>query len=127
MGKVTTILPDTCMFIDVFRIKIDLERNLGELLGGFRISVARCVLDELVRLAATDPQARVALAYARRFPLLETTGSGDDALIEAAARETAIIATADRELRARARARKMTVIFPRSGGRRAVEPSSAGI
>ncbi len=91
-----------------FQFKVNIDRELKRLFGDLPVFVPSSVLGELAR--SPEPEAKAALALARRYPIAETELSGDDAVLEIAVRRSAAVVTNDKELIARLRERKVPVI-----------------
>ncbi|HKN07594.1 MAG TPA: hypothetical protein VJ021_08380 [Thermoplasmata archaeon] len=96
------------------RTRFPLESEVDRLRPGARIVVPSSVIYELERLVTRGvPDARTALALARRFPVLPVSGRGDAAVLDAAVRHRAWVVTADRSLAERLRSRGINVLVPR--------------
>lgn len=91
-----------------FQFKINLDKELKRLFGDLPVFVPSSVLGELSR--ALDPNAKAALALARKYSIVETELRGDEAVLEVALRRDAAVVTNDKELIARLRAEKLPVI-----------------
>ena len=108
------VFVDTNALFLPFTRRFPLEREVYRLLEWARIEVPQSVLGELDRLVARGrPNARVARAYADRFPVVPTDLKGDAALETLARDHGGVILTADGELRRRLVAKGMKVLFPR--------------
>lgn len=95
------------------RLRLDLAAQLSEAAPGWEPVVPTSVLRELEGLGATR-HAREARAIAERFRLLDVPGSGDRAVLDAAAaRAGRAVVTNDRALRRRLRERGVPVIYLR--------------
>ena len=68
---------------------------------------------ELRAMLASMREARAALKLADRYETLSTSGTGDDAIIELAIREGAVVVTADRDLIERLKEAGLRVLRPR--------------
>ena len=58
--------------------------------------------------------AKAALMLARKYEIVQTGGTGDDAVVEAAIRFNAYVLTNDKELRRRLRTLNIPIIYLRS-------------
>lgn len=94
---------------------IDLENAIPSSLGAYTIFVPGSVTEELSRLGEKSPDARLALAYSRKFKSIRTTLPGDDGVIEAASPPGSVIVTSDRELIRRTRGLGIGILTIRGG------------
>ncbi len=108
------MLVDANALFLVARTGFPLEREVRGLVEGAQLAVPSSVVDELDRLVARRVLgADLARALARRFPTFPAPGVGDDAILDAAARDRSLVVTADRVLAERLRLRGLTVLVPR--------------
>jgi len=93
-----------------FGINIDLE--LGRLVPGCEPVVPSSVIAELwaVLDKTSDPHAKAAIELAKKYRLVDSHGTGDSAVLDAAISLRAVVVTNDRGLRARARAEGLDVV-----------------
>lgn len=91
-----------------FQFKIHIDRELKRLFGETPVFVPSSVLGELHN--STDKNSKAALALARKYQIVETELSGDDAVIDVAERRSASVLTNDRELIRRLRSRRIPVV-----------------
>lgn len=91
-----------------FQFKLNLDKELKRLFGDLPVFVPSSVLGELSR--TLDPNSKAALALARKYSIVETELSGDEAVIDVALRRDAAVVTNDKELIARLRSEKLPVI-----------------
>ena len=84
-----------------FQFPINLDLELGRLLGRFELVVPSTVIAELERVAAErrSPEARAALRLAARYRMHGIEGAGDDAVLAAAIQLGAVLLTNDAGLR----------------------------
>lgn len=108
-----TVVLDTNALLMPFEIRINLDIALRDLLGDARCVVPGPLVGELKHL--DHKFSKAALELARRYDIVQTEASGDDAVIEAALSLKAYILTNDKELRARARIHGIPLIYLRSG------------
>ncbi len=97
------------------RITEEVERLFP---AGARVLVAesgRAELDGLVQRGVRH--ARAARELAERYEVFPVPGRGDSGLLAAAAGSNTVVATADRALQARLRARGVAVLVPRDRAR----------
>ena len=78
------VLLDTNALFMPFQLGLDLEGEIERVLGRCRVAVPRVALAELGAMADSVRDGRAALQLARRFEVVETTGLGDDAVVDAA-------------------------------------------
>ncbi len=109
----TLVVLDTNALILPFELGLDLLSEIERELGRCRVVVPEAVLAELRSMAADVPDARAALRYAQRFESVPTEGRGDEAVLELAVRERAVVVTADRALLERLRAAGLRALRPR--------------
>lgn len=91
-----------------FQFKLNIDSELRRLLGDLPVLVPSSVLGELCR--STDPNAKGALALARKYRIVETDLKGDEAVVKVAEEHRAAVLTNDRALIERLRARRIPVI-----------------
>ena len=102
-----------------FEIKMNLDLALRDLLGEVRIVVPGPLIGELKHL--DHRYAKAALTLARKYEIIPTEYSGDNAVIELAARTGGYVLTNDKELRRRLRKESVPIIFLRSGTHLAID------
>ncbi len=107
------VLLDTNALLMPFKLGMDLEGEIERALGRCRIAVPEAVMVELRSMPITMREARAALQLAGRFETLPTAGTGDDAILELARREGAVVVTGDRDLIERLRGAGLRVLRPR--------------
>jgi len=107
-----TVVLDTNALLMPFEIKLNLDLELKGLLGDFRCVVPGPLIGELKHL--DHKYAKAALQLARKYDIIQTTHSGDEAVIEAAIATGGYILTNDKKLRLAARNQKIPLIFLRS-------------
>ena len=113
------VLLDANALLSAVRLRIDLARELMAVAPGWKPVVPSSVLAELANLAQTR-HAAGAREFARRFPTLQTDGTGDRAILAASTGAPGrAVLTNDRKLRASLRGAGVTVLYIR--GRRKVE------
>jgi len=91
-----------------FQFKLNLDKELKRLFGDIPVFVPSSVLGELHN--TTDKNSKAALALARKYSIVETELSGDDAVLAIAEQREAAVLTNDRELIARLRELRIPVI-----------------
>ena len=91
-----------------FQFKVNLDKELNRLFGELPVFVPSSVIGELAR--SIDQEAKSALALARKYKIVETELSGDDAVMDIAVQRSAAVVTNDKELIARLRKKKVPVI-----------------
>ena len=108
-----TVVLDTNALLMPFEIRINLDLALRDLLGDVRCVVPGPLIGELKHL--DHKFAKAALELARKYEIVQTTLSGDDAVIETAISTQGYILTNDKDLRVRAREQEIPLIYLRSG------------
>lgn len=114
-----TVVLDTNALLMPFEIRINLDLALQDLLGEVRIVVPGPLVGELKHLDHKFSGA--ALALARKYEIIPTEATGDNAVVELAKRENAYVLTNDKELRRRLRREKVPLIYLRSGTHLTIE------
>ena len=106
------VVLDTNALLMPFEIRINLDLAVASLLGEVRMVVPGPMIGELKNL--DNKYAKVALSLARKYEIIHTETSGDDAIVEAAVRLDAYVLTNDKELKRRLRALQIPLIYLRS-------------
>jgi rRNA-processing protein FCF1 len=114
-----TVVLDTNALLMPFEVKINLDLALRKLLGDVKCVVPGPLIGEIKRL--DHKFSKAALELARRYEIVQTTLSGDDAVIEIALLTGGYILTNDKDLRTRAREQEIPLIYLRSGTHLIVE------
>lgn len=119
-----SVVLDTNAAMMPFQFRLNLDEELGRLLGAYRIIVPSRVLHELKALARTKPKARAALALVRRrgYRVVPVEGKGDDAVVQLAVQERAVVLTNDGALRRALREAHVPTIYLRSRRHLVLEP-----
>jgi uncharacterized protein len=115
------VLLDTNAILMPFQFRIHLDSELQRLLGSVDVAVPGPVLAELQVLAENDRTARAALQLAGKYRTIEAPGSADDALLDIAKAQGAVVVTLDQPLLDRLRKENLPRIFLRSRSHLAVE------
>ena len=92
------VLLDANALLMPFQFRVNLDREIQRLLGDADVAVPKPVLTELEFLAERDREARAGLRLARRYRMIDATGSADDALLDLAATLRAVVVTNDQPL-----------------------------
>ena len=108
------VLLDTNALLMPFQFRLNLETELTRLMGSADIAIPSPVQTELELLAVRDRNAKAALRLARRYRVIEASGSADDALLDLGASHRAVVVTNDQPLLDRLRAASIPRIFLRS-------------
>jgi len=114
-----TVVLDTNAILMPFEIRMNLDIAIANLIGDARIVVPGPLIGELKHLK--HKFANAALELARKYEIIQTVSSGDDAVVEAAMATKGYVLTNDKELRARLRKMKVPMIYLRSGTHLIVE------
>ena len=115
-----TVVLDTNALLMPFEIKMNLDLALRDLLGEARIVVPGALVGELKHVK--HRYAKAALALARKYEIIPTEYSGDDAVVEVAFKTGGYVLTNDKELRRRLRKEGVPIIFLRSSTHLAIDP-----
>ena len=103
-----SIVLDANALLMPFQFKVNIDKELKRLFGEVPVFVPSSVLGELAN--TTDKNAKAALALARKYQIVETELSGDEAVFEIAQQRSAAVVTNDRELIKRLRAAGIPVV-----------------
>ena len=114
-----TVVLDTNALLMPFEIKMNLDLALRDLLGEARIIVPGALVGELKHVK--HRYAKAALALARKYEIIPTEYSGDDAVVEVAFKTGGYVLTNDKELRRRLRKEGVPIIFLRSSTHLAID------
>jgi len=114
-----TVVLDTNAILMPFEVRINLDLALKNLLGDVRCVVPGPLIGELKHL--DHKFSKAALELARRYEIVQTALSGDEAVIEVARLTGGYILTNDKALRTEARKQGIPLIFLRSGTHLVVE------
>lgn len=106
------VVLDTNALLMPFEIKMNLDLALNDLLGDAKCVVPGPLIGELKHL--DHKYAKAALELARKYEIVQSAASGDDAVIEVAKSLGGYVLTNDKELRIRVRKLGIPVIFLRS-------------
>ncbi len=115
-----TVVLDTNALLMPFEIGINLDLALQELLGDARIVVPGPLVGELKHL--DHKYAKAAIALARKYEIIPTEHSGDDAVVELAYHTKGYVLTNDKEFRRRLRKERVPIILLRSGTHLEIDP-----
>ena len=108
-----TVVLDTNAILMPFEIRINIDLAIEKLIGEARLVVPGPLIGELKHLK--HKFANAALDLARKYEIIQTVTTGDDAVIEAATKTNGYVLTNDKELRQRLRKMKIPMIYLRSG------------
>src|SRR5438552_19117561 len=108
------VLLDANALLMPFQFRVNLDREIQRLLGDADFAVPKPVLTELEFLAERDREARAGLRLARRYRVIDATGSADDALLDLAGTNRAVVVTNDQPLLERLREQGVPRLFLRS-------------
>lgn len=104
----TSIVLDANALLMPFQFKINIDRELKRLFGEVPVFVPSSVLGELAN--ALDKNSKAALALARKYQIVETELSGDEAVLDIALQRSSAVVTNDKELIRKLRASRIPVI-----------------
>lgn len=108
-----TVVLDTNALLMPFEMRMNLDLALQELLGEVRILVPGPLVGELKHLK--HRYAKAAISLARKYEIVPTEYTGDNAVLELAIKTNGYVLTNDQELRRRLRKENVPLIFLRSG------------
>lgn len=97
-----------------FQFQVHLDAELRRVIGDVEIAVPTPVLTELDLLADHDRNARAAAKLAKNYRIIEGHGAADDALLDLATEQRAVVVTNDQPLLDRLRAAGIPRVFLRS-------------
>ncbi|MGA8302308.1 MAG: hypothetical protein WA691_07690 [Thermoplasmata archaeon] len=116
------MLDTNALFLPI-RSGFPLEAEVARFVPGARILIAESGIRELDRLVdRATPAAAGARALADRFARTPTRAEGDEAVVEVALRERAIVVTSDRGLQERLRRCGISILVPRDRHRLELRP-----
>lgn len=93
---IKTVVLDANALLMPFQFKINIDREIQNLLGGVDVIVPSSVIIELRRLK--DKHAKAALSLSSKYKIVDVTKRGDAGVIEAAEEHHAAVITNDQEL-----------------------------
>ncbi len=113
-----TVIVDTSAILMLFEFSIDLEAELTRLLGKHQIVIPSAVINELHQLnnrgnSATSRHAHAAIQLLKRYPVIPTNETGDDALVALAKQLKCPVVTNDMQLRRRLKNIPVSVVYLR--------------
>lgn len=111
------IVADSNALMAPFKQKFNIDTELRRLFGIYEIIVPWPVVGELERLGETKTHARAGARLAKTRKVMPTKSSGDDSVLELAAKRKALIMTNDKELISRARKEGIGIVYVKKGGR----------
>jgi len=95
ISGIRTVVLDTNALMMPFQFEINIDREIERLLGGVRIVVPSCVIDELDAL--DTPEAKGARRLSRKYESVDVQEKGDRGVLEAAKSCGAAVVTNDQE------------------------------
>ena len=107
------ILLDTNFITLPEKFNIDIFTKIKEIVSNAEIITISQVVDELKSLGTQESKVGLQLLQHENIKIIDKKGSADDLLIETALKESAFIATNDKELKQRAFEKGIKVIFMR--------------
>lgn len=114
-----TVVLDTNALLMPFEVRINIDLAVAALVGDCRMVVPGPMVGELKHL--DHKYAGAALDLARKYEIVPTSTSGDDAVVELAMRTGGYVLTNDKGLRSRLRRMKVPLIYLRSGNHLVLE------
>lgn len=112
------IILDSNSILMLFEFSINLENELTQLCGKYRILIPKPIFDELVFLSKHGKgkkkyNAKPALDLIKKYEISKGEGSGDDSVLFLAKKHNGIVFTNDKELRKRAKKMRLKTIYLR--------------
>jgi len=117
-----TVVLDTNALLMPFEMRLNIDLAVSSLLGDVRMVVPGPMVGELKNL--DNKHVKAALMLARKYEIVQTDMSGDDAVVDVAIRMNAYVLTNDRELKRRLRSLRIPLIYLRSHTHLVVETIS---
>ena len=114
-----TVVLDTNALLMPFEMKMNLTLSVERLLGEVEFIVPGPLIGELKHL--DNKYADAALQLARKYEIVPTEATGDNAVMELALQRNAYVLTNDKNLRGRLRKVGVPLIYLRSGTHLVVE------
>ena len=114
-----TVVLDTNALLMPFEMRMNLTLSVERLIGEAEFIVPGPLIGELKHL--DNKYAQAALQLARRYEIVPTEATGDNAVIELALKRKAYVLTNDKILRGRLRKEGVPLIYLRSGTHLVVE------
>ncbi len=108
------VLLDANALLMPFQFQVHLDAELRRVIGDVDIAVPTPVMAELDLLADHDRNARAAQKLAKKYRIVEGHGSADDALLDLASQQRAVVVTNDQPLLDRLKAAGIPRVFLRS-------------
>ncbi len=106
---------DTSFLLNCVKARVDFLREIKMRIGPFTPVVPSPVIDELKKLAAKKPEARVALKLVGEARVVESHLGADRSVVEIAASKGCYLASTDGEVRSRGRERGIKLVTLREG------------
>lgn len=113
------VVLDTNALLMPFERRLNLDIEVRNLIGDLRFVVPGPMIGELKHL--DNKFSRAALSLARRYEIVKTEKTGDEAVIEVALRTSGYVLTNDKELRRKLRKLNVPLVYLRSGTHLALE------
>jgi rRNA-processing protein FCF1 len=112
------VILDSSAILMLFEFSINLEDELTNLLGKFKIILPSPIVEELKFLSnfgngKKGQNAKAALELLKRYEIVDEEGNGDDSIINLAKKINGIVVTNDRDLKRRIKELSLKVIYLR--------------
>jgi len=117
------VVLDSSTILMIFEFSIDLEDELRRLVGKYRIIIPKSIFKELELLSnkldgKKKINAKASLKFIEKYDVEDSNDlDGDSSVLFLAKKHDGIVATNDRELRKRAKDKKLNVIYLRGKGK----------
>lgn len=95
ISGIRAVVLDTNALMMPFQFNVNIDKEIERLLGGARVIVPSCVIEELDEL--NTPEAKGARRLSERYEIVEVEEKGDKGVLEAARRLGAAVVTNDQE------------------------------
>jgi rRNA-processing protein FCF1 len=120
------VILDTNAIMMLFEFSINLDYELTDLLGKYKIIIPKSIYNELKFLSESGKgkkrfKAKPALELIKKFEIYENEGKGDSAIVELAKKLNCIVVTNDKELRDRLRKLSLHSIYLRNKSKLVLE------
>jgi len=121
------VVLDSSAILMLFEFSINLEHELTGLIGKFRIVMPNSILKELQVLVQkgdgrTARSAKASLKLVQKYDVEDSKDlDGDNSVLFVAEKHNGIVVTNDKELKERAKKRKLHVVYLRGKGKLVLE------
>lgn len=121
----TVVVLDANALMMPFQFKINLDLELARLLGEHRVVIPEPIIGELEGMKERDRFARMAFRLSDKYEKVGCEKAGDEAVLELAEKLGGMVVTNDKELKARAVKKGLSVISLRQRNHLVMESVTA--